>query len=458
MTRPEQRRHTTSSPIDGTAAKRHGGRRGSRPARIPGRLAILIGVSGAAGDRGSETLAPEPRSGWLCGSLVRAWGGVNGVHRQSEDPDQLTERGHDLLDRYETGGEVGNLRAAVDAYERALGELTTGDEPWTFESNLGNALRLAYERLGERALLDRSVAVLRAAAARLDGGRIGRSSRTTWRWPSGTGRPRPARSRLCVSPSCCTRAPSPTRIGQGLSVRATSTISAGCTGSCTGRLARPCSPGRPMPSTRPCASRLPTRLICRCAWRTWRRRSTPVTGSTAIRTCSTRRQTQPGGRWRPRAPPTSTGHASSADSPTCWWNATTGPGTGTTSPRPSRCTARRSPAPAWVPPVVPLGRRTSAAPCSYASRPWATSPTSTRRFRCSRTRSRQRGPPAAPRRFSTSPSPAWRPDWASGTGYAATAPTSTGPSRPWNVRWPLCRARRSTRRTPPSAATTSRCC
>ena len=87
-----------------------------------------------------------------------------------EDPDRLTEVAHDLLRRYEDDGDVDALRAAVATYERALAVLTADDDPWTFQSNLGNALRLAYERFGERALLDRSVAVLRSAESGLDGG------------------------------------------------------------------------------------------------------------------------------------------------------------------------------------------------------------------------------------------------------------------------------------------------
>jgi len=83
--------------------------------------------------------------------------------QQEDDADDLTDAAHSLLERFETGGERTDLAAAIDLYERALAALLPDENPWTFLNNLGNALRVAYGRFGEMALLERGGVVLRAA-------------------------------------------------------------------------------------------------------------------------------------------------------------------------------------------------------------------------------------------------------------------------------------------------------
>lgn len=84
-----------------------------------------------------------------------------------EDPDELTEDGHRLLDEYAETGDEAALRAATAAYERGLELLPPGEQDWPFLSNLGNCLRLVYEDLGVREALDRALEVLEQAAGQV---------------------------------------------------------------------------------------------------------------------------------------------------------------------------------------------------------------------------------------------------------------------------------------------------
>jgi hypothetical protein len=68
--------------------------------------------------------------------------------QQEDDADDLTDAAHELLERFETGGEKTDLAAAIDLYERALAALLPDENPWRF---------------GKMALLERAGVVLRAA-------------------------------------------------------------------------------------------------------------------------------------------------------------------------------------------------------------------------------------------------------------------------------------------------------
>jgi hypothetical protein len=79
------------------------------------------------------------------------------------DPDDLTEDGHDFLDRYAELGDPADLRRARAAYERALDVLPPDQETWPFLSNLGNCLRMVYEEFGDTQALRRAVGILEDA-------------------------------------------------------------------------------------------------------------------------------------------------------------------------------------------------------------------------------------------------------------------------------------------------------
>src|SRR5260370_36615629 len=67
---------------------------------------------------------------------------VTGSGIPEADPDDLTEDGHDFLDRYAELGDPADLRRARAAYEQALKVLPPGEPTWPFLSNLGNCLRM----------------------------------------------------------------------------------------------------------------------------------------------------------------------------------------------------------------------------------------------------------------------------------------------------------------------------
>ncbi len=80
-----------------------------------------------------------------------------------EDPDQLTESGHELLERYELDGDAENLRWARAAYERALLLAGPSADRSVYLNNLGGCLRLVYEESRDLADLAEAMAVLEAA-------------------------------------------------------------------------------------------------------------------------------------------------------------------------------------------------------------------------------------------------------------------------------------------------------
>ena len=91
--------------------------------------------------------------------------GVSGT-----DPDDLTEDGHDFLDRYAEIGDPADLRCARAAYERALDVLPPGEPTWPFLSNLGNCLRMVHEESGDTQALHRAVHILQDALSQVRAG------------------------------------------------------------------------------------------------------------------------------------------------------------------------------------------------------------------------------------------------------------------------------------------------
>jgi tetratricopeptide (TPR) repeat protein len=89
---------------------------------------------------------------------------------QNDGPDELTDLGHSLLERYEEYGDTGDLEQAKSAYEQALRVLPAGDDPWTFLNNLGNCLRMSYEAFGDTGDLLRAADVLQTAAGQVQPG------------------------------------------------------------------------------------------------------------------------------------------------------------------------------------------------------------------------------------------------------------------------------------------------
>jgi tetratricopeptide (TPR) repeat protein len=89
-------------------------------------------------------------------------GGVPGT-----DPDDLTEDGHDFLDRYAEIGDPADLRRARAAYERALDVLPPGEPTWPFLSNLGNCLRMVHEESGDTQALNQAVHILQDALSQV---------------------------------------------------------------------------------------------------------------------------------------------------------------------------------------------------------------------------------------------------------------------------------------------------
>ena len=79
------------------------------------------------------------------------------------DPDDLTEDGHDFLDRYAETGDPADLRRACMAYEQALAVLPPDEETWPFLSNLGNCLRMVHEESGDTRALHRAAGILEDA-------------------------------------------------------------------------------------------------------------------------------------------------------------------------------------------------------------------------------------------------------------------------------------------------------
>ena len=86
------------------------------------------------------------------------------------DPDDLTEDGHDFLDRYAELGDPADLRRARAAYEQALDVLPPDQETWPFLSNLGNCLRMVYEEFGDTRALHRAVGILEDALGQVGEG------------------------------------------------------------------------------------------------------------------------------------------------------------------------------------------------------------------------------------------------------------------------------------------------
>ena len=89
------------------------------------------------------------------------------------DPDDLTEDGHDFLDRYAESGDLADLRRARTAYEQALDVLPPDEETWPFLSNLGNCLRMVYEESGDARALHRAVDMLAEALGQVGDGTDG---------------------------------------------------------------------------------------------------------------------------------------------------------------------------------------------------------------------------------------------------------------------------------------------
>ena len=90
--------------------------------------------------------------------------------RSDEAADEWTERGHDLLDRYETGGDENDLRQALGCYESALLAHATTNDSWVFLNNLGNCLRLTAERFADEHHLQRAIDVLGTAGDQVAAG------------------------------------------------------------------------------------------------------------------------------------------------------------------------------------------------------------------------------------------------------------------------------------------------
>lgn len=90
-------------------------------------------------------------------------GGVPGA-----DPDDLTEDGHDLLDRYARSGDPADLQRARVAYEQALDAIEPDAQTWPFLSNLGNCLRMVYGELGDTRALHRAVDILADALGQVE--------------------------------------------------------------------------------------------------------------------------------------------------------------------------------------------------------------------------------------------------------------------------------------------------
>src|ERR1700758_2688170 len=74
---------------------------------------------------------------------------VTGSGVPGTDPDDLTEDGHNFLDRYAELGDPADLGRARAAYEQALDVLPPDEPTWPFLSNLGNCLRMVHEESGD---------------------------------------------------------------------------------------------------------------------------------------------------------------------------------------------------------------------------------------------------------------------------------------------------------------------
>ena len=83
------------------------------------------------------------------------------------DPDDLTEDGHDFLDRYAELGDPADLRRARAAYEQALDVLPPDEPTWPFLSNLGNCLRMVHEESGDTQALNQAVHILQDALSQV---------------------------------------------------------------------------------------------------------------------------------------------------------------------------------------------------------------------------------------------------------------------------------------------------
>lgn len=95
---------------------------------------------------------------------------MTGSGSPGTDPDDLSEDGHDFLDRYAELGDPADLRRARAAYEHALKVLPPGEPTWPFLSNLGNCLRMVHEESGDSQALHRAVHILQDALSQVRAG------------------------------------------------------------------------------------------------------------------------------------------------------------------------------------------------------------------------------------------------------------------------------------------------
>jgi tetratricopeptide (TPR) repeat protein len=119
---------------------------------------------------GPGSVGPRRRHQPAIPARRRLPGEVTGSGVPGTDPDDLTEDGHNFLDRYAELGDLADLRRARAAYERALAVLPPGEPTWPFLSNLGNCLRMVHEESGDTQALNQAVHTMQDALSHVGAG------------------------------------------------------------------------------------------------------------------------------------------------------------------------------------------------------------------------------------------------------------------------------------------------